>query len=232
MGTQKKSTPHPRQSPLAGAGGAEPGEAPPASSGPPAPALSDAPEGRARPLILSRYAPSCRVIAAHDPDDRRTQSEFFRDTNIHILLERFQTPEHIPQVAASPLYGDFTGLDDYRDAVERVRDADEAFAALPSSVREELEHDPGQLVELVNAHEAGNPNATQWFRDREFYFPSDLDERAASSEGLPVAAPAPTPPLKPLTGQTAPLAPAEASPGSAPPAPAQTQMAAPTPPQE
>lgn len=210
MSKQKRTEAHGRSNPPADVAGAELSEGIPSGS----------PASSTPYRIAHRYSDSPRVLAADDPDDRRTQQEFFRDTNIHKLLERFQRPENIPYVAANPIYGDFTGLTDYRDAVERVRDADEAFLQLPAHVRDELEHDPGRLVDILVDHERGTASATQWLTERGFTM---LDDSPEPSEGLPVATPpvaSPPAPAEPPAATSAaaePAAPAASQPASTPP---------------
>lgn len=47
-------------------------------------------------------------------------------------------------------YGDFTSVADYQDALDRVMEADEQFAALPSNIRERFNHSPEQFLDFFN----------------------------------------------------------------------------------
>lgn len=46
-------------------------------------------------------------------------------------------------------YGDFTGLSDFHDALNRVQAAEREFEALPAAVRELCGNDPGEFLRLV-----------------------------------------------------------------------------------
>ena len=48
------------------------------------------------------------------------------------------------------MYGDFTNIEDFHNANNRIIQAREDFLALPSEIREQFDNDPGQLVEFIN----------------------------------------------------------------------------------
>lgn len=86
------------------------------------------------------------------------------------------------------LYGDFTDVPDLRTALDRIRSAQQAFAALPAPMRTRFNNDP------IALHE--------WVSDRR-----NTDE--AVKLGLLARTPAPTPPPAP-----APVPPASQTAGS------------------
>jgi hypothetical protein len=57
----------------------------------------------------------------------------------------------IPPVGTgrAPRYGDFSGVEDFHTCVERVRDAEEDFMNLPSSVRAACQNDAGIFLDKV-----------------------------------------------------------------------------------
>lgn len=80
----------------------------------------------------------------------RTQQHFRDETDINVMVQRFQRtgiPEAPP---VFPGVRDFTEVHDFRSAMQAVIDADRAFAALPSGVRERFMNDPARLLDFVS----------------------------------------------------------------------------------
>lgn len=81
----------------------------------------------------------------------QTQQHFKDDTDINIILKRnpditqCQYVNHIGQAT----YGDFSDVAEYREAFDRVLEAEEQFAELPSSVRDRFSNDPAQFLEFA-----------------------------------------------------------------------------------
>lgn len=46
-------------------------------------------------------------------------------------------------------YGDWSGVPEYREALDRVLEAQEAFEALPANVRDHVQNDPVKFLEMV-----------------------------------------------------------------------------------
>jgi len=49
-----------------------------------------------------------------------------------------------------PVFGDFDEVDDYHTAVNAVRDATEAFMALPGTVRDRFRNSPQEFIEFCS----------------------------------------------------------------------------------
>ena len=49
-----------------------------------------------------------------------------------------------------PRYGDFSGLESYHDAVNRLAQAEDDFLALPATIRSFCDNDPGLFLEYMN----------------------------------------------------------------------------------
>ena len=56
----------------------------------------------------------------------------------------------MPQGLRVPTFGDFTGVQDYRSAMEAVRAANNAFMDLPANIRSRFNNDPQQYIEFFN----------------------------------------------------------------------------------
>lgn len=70
------------------------------------------------------------------------------EADINTIVRNFGVTGVLPQNVRPPQYGDFTGVDDYRSAIEVARAAEEAFMKLPSDFRARLDNDPQQFLEF------------------------------------------------------------------------------------
>ena len=80
-----------------------------------------------------------------------------------------------------PRYGDFSGINDYHEAVNRLAQAEDDFMALPASVRAACDNDPGLFLEYVN-----DPEHRAWLEE----------ELGVPPEAAPVGAPEKAPEAK------------------------------------
>lgn len=89
------------------------------------------------------------------PQDTLVQQHFGPEQDINAIVKRFGISRSQPFGAAqgAGLYGDFTGIEDYESAIERIRGADERFMRLPADVREKFDNDPGKLLRFANEME-------------------------------------------------------------------------------
>lgn len=78
-----------------------------------------------------------------------TQQQFADECDINLIVARYGLTGVMPETVKLPMYGDFTGIGDYREAIEAVRAADASFMELPPSVRAYFENDPQRLLEFV-----------------------------------------------------------------------------------
>lgn len=107
-----------------------------------------------------------------------TQQSFKDDADINVMLERFKITGVLKQGVRAPTYGDFTGISDYRSAVEAIHQATLSFMDLPAKVRSRFENDPQKFLEFCSD-------------------PKNRDE--AVSLGLIMSAPASAPDPDPAT---------------------------------
>lgn len=80
-----------------------------------------------------------------------TKQSFREECDINNILKRYQKTgviEHVKHYNGQ--YGDFTGINDYHSACNRVLAAEEAFSTLPSSLRSRFRNDPGEFLSFVN----------------------------------------------------------------------------------
>jgi phage internal scaffolding protein len=72
--------------------------------------------------------------------------------DIHNILKQFSQQgfeQLVRDNAARGQYADLTALPDYQEALEIVLKSQEAFAALPSQVRDRFQNDPARFVEFL-----------------------------------------------------------------------------------
>ena len=85
-------------------------------------------------------------------DPSLAQQHCAEECDINYIVERFGVTGQLPEYnRAPPTYGDFTGLSDYRQALDAVRSADEAFMALPAKIRERFDNDPALFVDFCSS---------------------------------------------------------------------------------
>lgn len=82
-------------------------------------------------------------------EDGLTQQQFAVECDINTIVTRFGLTGELPSNVAMPVSGDFTGISDFHSAMNIVAQANEAFMALPASVRQRFGHDPQQLMAFV-----------------------------------------------------------------------------------
>jgi len=90
-------------------------------------------------------------LACEEPS--LAQQQFRDECDINTILKRFNITGELPNAPVSPRYGDFTGISDYKTALDRVMAAEEEFLALPATLRARFENDPANLIEFLDNEE-------------------------------------------------------------------------------
>lgn len=79
-----------------------------------------------------------------------TQQSFRDECDINVLVARFGLGAPLPQGLVAPVFGDFSGVDDYQSALNSIMAADEKFMMMPAAVRSRFGNDPQQFVEFCS----------------------------------------------------------------------------------
>lgn len=79
-----------------------------------------------------------------------TQQHQKEEADINTIVRRFGLTGELPQNVRMPSYGDFTGVGDYQSALHAIREADEAFMAMPADVRSRFNNDPAAFVDFCS----------------------------------------------------------------------------------
>lgn len=94
------------------------------------------------------YSDPVRTSDLECRDPSLAQQNFKDDCDINVLMERFKVTGVMPAGVRVPTYGDFTGVSDYRSAVEAVMRASDQFMSLPANVRSRFDNDPQKFLEF------------------------------------------------------------------------------------
>lgn len=81
------------------------------------------------------------------------QQHFKDECDINNILKQFNVTGMLPNQPLSPRYGDFTGISDYKTAIDRVIAAEEEFMALPAQLRARFDNDPENLITFLDNEE-------------------------------------------------------------------------------
>ena len=86
-------------------------------------------------------------------DASLAQQQFKDECDINNILRQFNITGQLPDAPLSPRYGDFTGISDYKTALDRVIAADEEFMNLPASIRARFNNDAAELIQFLDNDE-------------------------------------------------------------------------------
>lgn len=87
------------------------------------------------------------ATALYCEDPSRTIQSQADEANINTIVKNFGVTGQLPASVKVPMYGDFTDVGDYREALEAVKNAEANFMALPAELRKKLDHDPQRFLE-------------------------------------------------------------------------------------
>ena len=86
-------------------------------------------------------------------DASLAQQQFKDECDINNILRQFNITGELPNAPLSPKYGDFTGISDYKTALDRVIAADEEFMNLPATIRARFDNDAANLISFLDSEE-------------------------------------------------------------------------------
>lgn len=86
-------------------------------------------------------------------DPSLAQQHMKDECDINVIVERFGVTGSLPVSPLTPSYGDFSGVSDYHDAINRIRASEEAFMALPAKIRARFDNDPNSLLQFLQSEE-------------------------------------------------------------------------------
>lgn len=127
-------------------------------------------------------------------DDSLTQQSHAVDADINVLVARFGITDGAiaPALLDPRLFGDFSDVVEFRDSLDRIRDAEARFAALPAQLRNRFGNDPAALWQFVNDESNLEESISLGLLHREAA-PVPVPEP-------PAPVPVPVPPAPPVAG--------------------------------
>lgn len=88
-----------------------------------------------------------KVALGQFPPSLTKQSEA-AGCDLHRILDRYTKTGYLPSNGEA-VFGDFSGVGDYQDCLDRVSAAQDAFDCLPATLRRRFGDDPAQLVAFL-----------------------------------------------------------------------------------
>lgn len=82
--------------------------------------------------------------------ESRTEQHHKNECDINKIMARSLKSGMLPTRGEAGFYGDFTDVEDYQTAVNRVIEAENAFMSLPSSIRKRFGNNPAELLDFMS----------------------------------------------------------------------------------
>ena len=101
--------------------------------------------------IVSKRENGRKRVQQKCTDISRTEQSHVKDCSIKTIMAKAKRTGMIPVRRESPLYGDFTSMEDYHSNLCRMQDAMNDFMGLSSKIRKRFNNDPGELIEFLNS---------------------------------------------------------------------------------
>lgn len=143
--------------------------------------------------VSDETAIDCSPDTAVGQDVRQAVQSGKDEADINWIVSRYLKTGELPAATNAAHYGDFTGISDYHTALNSVIAADEAFMALPATLRARFENDPGQLLDFL----ADSKNRDEAVKLGLIHSPAvssraegAVDNATASSDEVPATPPA------------------------------------------
>lgn len=103
--------------------------------------------------MAARPTPTTRprvIVKKQSGGESRTQKHQAEGTETRAIVERYRSTGIWSRARIPPSYGDFTNATDYQNALNSVREAQEAFDSLPSRVRSRFNNRPEELIRFIS----------------------------------------------------------------------------------
>lgn len=89
-------------------------------------------------------------VATVNAEKSRTQQQFKEQVDVNNIVAKYKkTGEWLHLTRKNGVYADVSNITDYRESLDKVMQANAAFASLPSSIRVRFDNDPNQLLNFL-----------------------------------------------------------------------------------
>lgn len=86
----------------------------------------------------------------HFTKPTRVKPSFQDETDVNKIMAKYVRTGDFPRLDLNnPLYGDFTNVDDYQSALNKVKEAQRTFDAFPAPVRDRVQNNPARFLEFI-----------------------------------------------------------------------------------
>lgn len=98
-----------------------------------------------------RRRPEPRRVTTPVGTETKTKQSMAAACDVNAIMRRHLSTGSVEHLtAATAVYGDFSNVDDYHTAMNRIRRCEEHFDGLPAAVRDRCGNDPAVLVEMFS----------------------------------------------------------------------------------
>lgn len=109
--------------------------------------------------IEAEIVPPSRYTIDFSHSVNKTVQSGKDDSDINVIVRRFKLSGQLPPVKAEPFYGDFSEVEDYHSAMNKILEARSAFMELPAETRKRFSNDPQELIDYLNNPELDREEA-------------------------------------------------------------------------
>lgn len=105
--------------------------------------------------FYTRFTPPPAPEVDFKDSPRLVAVEFAREADINFLLARYKntgslyTADEMIKATRRPQFGDFTGIPDYQETLNKVNAALEMFSELPLKIRQRFNDSPTELLAFL-----------------------------------------------------------------------------------
>lgn len=85
-----------------------------------------------------------------NPEPSLTVQDQLEECDINLIVKKHEATGILPVMNLPPVFGDFSDVKSYQDALQIVIEADKTFSALPADVRKRFGNDPAQFLDFVD----------------------------------------------------------------------------------
>jgi len=103
------------------------------------------------PRFRTQYdEPKHGVFSTEVGTESMVQQQFAEETNVNSIMAKYQKTGLLTHVARyAGTYGDFSGVPDYKEGLERIMAAEDMFMSLPAKIRDRFNNDPAQFIQFA-----------------------------------------------------------------------------------
>jgi len=99
--------------------------------------------------MITKAREHSKKFATFNNEESMTQQSDAADCDINVIMKKYGATGMLPQVQMQAMQGDFSEADDFRSVQEKIKAANDAFAAVPAHIRKRFGNDPAEFIEFA-----------------------------------------------------------------------------------